>query len=63
MNGRIMQSRRSKTFSFQPAAGDAGCSLAPRTWSITKVLKEPREQQMEHAYSVPDFHPEECATV
>jgi len=63
MNGRIMQESPFENFFIQPAAGDAGCSLGAAYLVHHKVLKEPRAQQMEHAYYGPGFSSEECAAV
>ncbi|MBA3246807.1 MAG: carbamoyltransferase [Pyrinomonadaceae bacterium] len=61
MNGRIMTESPFKRYFVQPAAGDAGCSLGAALMIHHKLLKQPRQFQMKHAYYGPSFTSEQCA--
>jgi carbamoyltransferase len=60
LNGRIMRETPFKSFFFQPAAGDAGCSLGATLVLHHRLLKQPRGFPMNHAYYGPSFSSEEC---
>jgi carbamoyltransferase len=60
MNGRLFHETPFKRFFVQPAAGDAGCSLGAALFVWHKVLRNPRDFQMRHAYWGPGFTNDEC---
>ena len=60
MNGRIMEESPFQRYFVQPAAGDAGCSLGAALLVHHKLLGQPREFKMEHAYYGPGFSSAEC---
>jgi carbamoyltransferase len=60
LNGRIMRETPFENFYFQPAAGDAGCSLGACYQIWHSLLGKPRDYVMQHAYWGPGFSAQEC---
>ena len=60
MNGRLVREGVFKNVFVQPAAGDSGCSMGAALYINHVILKQPRNEVLEHAYLGPGYSNEEC---